>query len=89
MDSHKGLNLMGRQFLNDTELETWIQSSDSDTKLNFLVRHAYDTDKEIHALQKGQVSRKATAINGAGGGMLITGLLLTIQYLLRQLGWMN
>jgi len=80
---------MGRQFLNDTELETWIQSSDSDTKLNFLVRHAYDTDKELHALQKEQVSRKATAINGAGGGMLITGLLLTIQYLLRQLGWLE
>ena len=80
---------MSHQFLNDTELETWIQNADSDTKLNFLVRHAYDTDKEIRDLQKEQVSRKATAINGAGGGMLITSLVFVIHYLLRQLGWIN
>ena len=80
---------MGRQFLNDTELETWIQSSDSDTKLNFLVRHAYDTEKEIHALQKEQVSRKATAINGSFGGLVIVSLVFAIQYLLRQLGWLD
>ena len=80
---------MSHQFLNDTELETWIQSANSDTKLNFLVRHAYDTDKEIRALQKEQVSRKAIAINGASGGVLVTSLVFAIQYILKQLGWVS
>jgi len=80
---------MSHQFINDTELETWIQSANSDTKLNFLVRHVYDTDKAIHALQREQVSRKAIAINGASGGVLVTSLVFAIQYILKQLGWVS
>lgn len=80
---------MSHQFLNDTELETWIQGANLDTKVNFLVRHAYDTDKEIQSLKKEQVSRRATAINGGLGGLVFTGLVLVIQYLLKQLGWIN
>ncbi len=78
---------MSDQFLNDTELETWINNANSDTKLNFLVRHAYDTDKEVQALKEEQVSKKAQAINGAGGGTIAYLFLFAIQYLLKQLGW--
>ncbi len=80
---------MSHQFINDIELETWIQNADTDTKLNFLVRHAYETDREIQSLRKGQVSVQATALNGGMGGLIITGMLFVIQYLLRQLGWIN